>query len=100
VRQIFKYLNPLVQITDANITRTIIRSKVLSAYEAHKDKVVAVLRQSYGMIYVSFDGWGSGNRYSMYGIACFFRDENCQPWKLVFGIPELRTCSVVNNGRK
>jgi hypothetical protein len=27
----------------------------------------------------------------MYGIACFFRDENSQPQKLVLSVPELRT---------
>ncbi|KAG7000877.1 putative AC transposase [Fusarium oxysporum f. sp. conglutinans] len=91
LRQIFEYLNPLVKITDANITRTTIRRKVLSAYEMHKDKVVAALKQSCGLIHVSFDGWKSGNRHSLYGIACFFRDENSQPRKLALGVPELRT---------
>ncbi|KAG7004110.1 putative AC transposase [Fusarium oxysporum f. sp. conglutinans] len=75
LRQIFEYLNPLVKITDANITRTTIRRKVLSAYEMHKDKVVAALKQSCGLIHVSFDGWKSGNRHSF--------------WRLVY--PELRT---------
>ncbi|KAH7461855.1 hypothetical protein FOMA001_g18916 [Fusarium oxysporum f. sp. matthiolae] len=91
LRQIFEYLNPLVKITDANITRTTIRRKVLSAYEMHKDKVIAALKQSSGLIHVSFDGWKSGNRHSLYGIACFFRDENSQPRKLALGVPELRT---------
>ncbi|KAJ3455240.1 hypothetical protein MRS44_013840 [Fusarium solani] len=91
LRQIFEYLNPLVKITDANITRTTIRRKVLSAYEMHKDKVIAALKQSCGLIHVSFDGWKSGNRHSLYGIACFFRDENSQPRKLTLGVPELRT---------
>jgi hypothetical protein len=91
LRQIFEYLNPLVRITDANITRTTVRRKVLSAYEAHKDKVVAVLKQSCGLIHVSFDGWRSGNRHSMYGVACFFRGEDGQLRKLVLGVPELCT---------
>ncbi|OAQ58922.1 restless-like transposase [Purpureocillium lilacinum] len=91
LRRIFEYLNPLVKITDANITRSTIRTKVLAAYETHKEKVMAVLRHSCGLIHVSFDGWKSGNRYSLYGITCFFRDESSQPRKLVLGIPELRT---------
>jgi hypothetical protein len=91
LRRIFEYLNPLVKITDANITRSTIRRKVLSAYETHKNKVAEVLRQSAGLIHISFDGWKSGNRHSLYGIACFFRDENSQPRKLVLGVPELRT---------
>ncbi|KID81255.1 restless-like transposase [Metarhizium guizhouense ARSEF 977] len=91
LRRIFEYLNPLVKITDANITRSTIRRKVLAAYETHKTKVAEVLQQSSGLIHVSFDGWKSGNRHSLYGIACFFRDENSQPRKLVLGVPELRT---------
>ncbi|PWI64137.1 hypothetical protein PCL_12103 [Purpureocillium lilacinum] len=91
LRRIFEYLNPLVKITEANITRTTIRHKVLAAYEAHKDKVMAVLRESCGLIHISFDGWKSGNRYSLYGITCFFRDGSSQPRKLVLGVPELRT---------
>ncbi|OAQ60851.1 restless-like transposase [Purpureocillium lilacinum] len=78
-------------ITDANITRSTIRRKVLAAYETHKEEVMAVLRQSCGLIHVSFDGWKSGNRYTLYGITCFFRDESSQPRKLVLGVPELRT---------
>ncbi|KAG8410272.1 hypothetical protein J3458_022543 [Metarhizium acridum] len=91
LRRIFEYLNPLVKITDANITRSTIRRKILSAYETHKNKVIEVLRQSSGQIHVSFDGWKSGNRHNLYGIACFFRDENSQPRKLVLGVPELQT---------
>lgn len=91
LRQIFEYLNPLVKLTDANISRMTIRRKVLWAYEAHKDKVVAALKQSYSLIHVSFNEWRSGNRHSMYGIACFFRNKDDQPRKLVLGIPELHT---------
>ncbi|EJP69829.1 restless-like transposase [Beauveria bassiana ARSEF 2860] len=76
LRTIFEYLNPLVKITDANISRTTIRYKVLASYEAHKDKVATVLQKSPGLIHISFDGWRSGNRHSLYGVTCFFRDEN------------------------
>ncbi|KAM3448796.1 hypothetical protein NHJ6243_010067, partial [Beauveria neobassiana] len=91
LRTIFEYLNPLVKITDANISRTTIRHKVLASYEAHKDKVAAVLQKSPGLIHISFDGWRSGNRHSLYGVTCFFRDGNSKPCKLVLGVPELRT---------
>ena len=75
MRRIFEYLNPLVEITDANISRTTIRHKVLASYEAHKEKVAVVLRKSPGLIHISFAGWKSGNRHSLYGVTCFFRDE-------------------------
>ncbi|KAM3537964.1 hypothetical protein ARSEF1564_009127 [Beauveria bassiana] len=91
LRTIFEYLNPLVKIIDANISRTTIRHKVLASYEAHKDKVAAVLQKSPGLIHISFDGWRSGNRHSLYGVTCFFRDGNSKPCKLVLGVPELRT---------
>ncbi|KAM5528514.1 hAT family dimerization domain protein, partial [Fusarium oxysporum f. sp. phaseoli] len=81
----------IADITDASITRKNIRHRIQSAYESHKGKVIAALKQSSGLIHVSFNGWKSGNRNSLYGIACFFRDENSQPRKLVLGVPELRT---------
>lgn len=37
LRRIFEYLNPVVKITDANISRMTIRRQVLASYEAHKD---------------------------------------------------------------
>ncbi|KJZ68169.1 hypothetical protein HIM_12437 [Hirsutella minnesotensis 3608] len=91
LRRIFEYLNPLVKITDANISRTTVRHKVILAYERHRERVVEVLRQSCGLIHISFDGWKSGNRHSLYGVTCFFRGEDSQPRKLVLGVPEVRT---------
>jgi hypothetical protein len=90
LRQIFEYLRPLVRITDANITRTTVRRKVLSAYEAHKDKVVAVLKRSCGLIHASFDGWRSKVIY-----AC---DRNNAPLNASTA-RQRRTCSR-RTGRK
>ncbi|GKU23079.1 unnamed protein product [Fusarium langsethiae] len=73
LRQIFEYLNPLVKMTDASITRKTIRHRIPSAYESHKGKVIAALK------------------HSLYGVAYFFQDENSQPRKLVLGVPELQT---------
>ena len=97
LRRIFEYLNPLVEITDANISRTTIRHKVLASYEAHKEKVAVVLRKSPGLIHISFDGWKTGNRHSLYGVTCFFRDENSRPCKLVLGAPDLRARHLGHN---
>ncbi|KJZ68664.1 hypothetical protein HIM_11949 [Hirsutella minnesotensis 3608] len=90
LRHIFEYLNPLVKITDANISSTAIRQRVISAYEKHKSKVVEVLKRADGLVHISFDGWRSANRHSLYGLCCFFRDENSHPRKLVLGVPELQ----------
>ncbi|OBS16090.1 hypothetical protein FPOA_27760 [Fusarium poae] len=55
----------------------------------HRHTVIDVLRQSPGLIHISFDGWTSGNRHTLYGIACFFRDEHNKPRKIVLGVPEV-----------
>lgn len=41
-----------------------------------------------GKIHISFDGWRSSNRHSLYGIRCFYRDEESQLHKIVLGLPE------------
>ncbi|KAM3561796.1 hypothetical protein ARSEF4850_003029 [Beauveria asiatica] len=89
LQAIFEYLNPSVRICGANLTADSIRSRVLSAYKEHKDKVVEVLQRSPGLVHLSFDGWRSGNRLALYGIACFYRDENNKPCKIAIGVPEL-----------
>lgn len=89
LRAIFEYLNPSVGICDANLTADSIRSRVLSAYKEHKETVVEVLQQSPGLVHISFDGWRSGNRLALYGIACFFRDQDDKPCKIAIGVPEM-----------
>ncbi|KJZ71564.1 hypothetical protein HIM_09033 [Hirsutella minnesotensis 3608] len=69
---------------------TIEYAPVISAYEKHKSKVVEVLKRADGLVHISFDGWRSANRHSLYGLCCFFRDENSHPRKLVLGVPELQ----------
>lgn len=89
LQAIFEYLNPSVRICGANLTADSIRSRVLSAYKEHKDKVVEVLQRSPGLVHLSFDGWRSENRLALYGIACFYRDESNKPCKIAIGVPEL-----------
>jgi hypothetical protein len=89
LRAIFDYLNPSVDVCQANITHNTVRKSVITAYEKHKEKVVGVLKKSPGLLHISFDGWRSRNRHSMYGTACFFRDENNRPCKIVLGVPEV-----------
>ncbi|KAM0742766.1 hypothetical protein ACQRIT_002943 [Beauveria bassiana] len=89
LQAIFEYLNPSVRICGANLTADSIRSRVLSAFKEHKDKVVEVLQRSPGLVHLSFDGWRSGNRLALYGIACFYRDESNKPCKIAIGVPEL-----------
>ncbi|KAG7403263.1 putative AC9 transposase [Fusarium oxysporum f. sp. rapae] len=86
---IFDYLNPSVSARKANITHTTVREKIVAAFEQHKQKVIEVLGKAPGLIHISFDGWRSGNRYALYGICCFFRDENNKPCKITLGLPEV-----------
>nr|AAK16925.1 restless-like transposase [Fusarium breviconum] len=91
LRKIFAYLNPCVKLSDANLSATSIRRKIVASYEQHKTKVMEVLQSSPGLIHVSFDGWRSGNRHALYGIMCFFQDEKNKPRKIVLGVPEVST---------
>lgn len=97
LREIFDYLNPSVSVRDANLTHTTIKEKATSAFKQHKQKVVEVLRKAPGLIHISFDGWRSGNRHALYGVCCFFRDENNKPCKVTIGVPELSVSHTGTN---
>jgi hypothetical protein len=90
-------LNPSVSVRDANLTHTTIKDKVASAFKQHKQKVVEVLREAPAVIHISFDGWRSGNRHALYGVCCFFRDENNKPCKATIGVPELSASHTGTN---
>jgi hypothetical protein len=89
LQAIFDYLNPSVSARKANITHTTVREKIVAAFEQHKQKVIDVLCKAPGLIHMSFDGWRSGNRHALYGICCFYRDENSKPCKITLGLPEI-----------
>lgn len=89
LRDIFIYLNPLVESTKANISRTTIHNHALAAYEEKKPEVVQLLSKVKGKIHVAFDGWRSGNRLSLYGIVIFFLDDDDRLQKLVLDLPEV-----------
>ena len=89
LRDLFIYLNPSVEVTQANITNTTVREVAEREFNNNKEKVKEALRKSPGQIYIQYDGWKSGNRHALYGITCVFRDSNNRPQKLVLGLPEL-----------
>lgn len=89
LRDIFEYLNPLVASADAHISHDTVRKRAVAEFEKHKEKVIEVLKNAPGLIHVSFDGWRSRNKHSLYGVACFFRDEDGKARKLILGVPEL-----------
>jgi hypothetical protein len=89
LRDIFEYLNLAVKITNANISDTTVRALINSEFDKHKTRVIETLQKSSGLIHVAFDGWRARNRHSLYGIACFFRDENSKPHKVILGVPEV-----------
>lgn len=89
LRDIFEYLNPLVASADAHISHDTVRKRAVAEFEKHKEKVIEVLKNAPGLIHVCFDGWRSRNKHSLYGVACFFRDEDGKARKLILGVPEL-----------
>jgi hypothetical protein len=88
LREIFDYLSPSVSIQCANLSGSAIRYKIIQEYNRHQQTVIEVLRNSSGLLHISFDGWTSRSRLALYGIACFFRDEKDQPRKILIGVPE------------
>ncbi|KAJ6437048.1 cerato-platanin [Purpureocillium lavendulum] len=89
LRAIFEYLNPFVATADAHISHDTVRKRAIAEYEKHRGTVVEVLRNAPGLIHMSFDGWRSRNKHSLYGVGCFFRNEDGKARKLILGVPEL-----------
>lgn len=89
LRAIFEYLNPSVALREAHVTGDSIRNKIIAEYYKHRDTIIGVLRHCPGLVHISFDGWTARNRHGLCGIACFFRDEQNRPLKIVLGLPEI-----------
>ncbi|KAF4448243.1 restless-like transposase [Fusarium austroafricanum] len=89
LRAIFEYLNLFVVSTDAHVGHDTVRMRAVAEFEKHKGKVIEVLRNAPGLIHISFDGWRSRNKHALYGVACFFRNEDGKARKLILGVPEL-----------
>lgn len=89
LRTIFEYLNPSVALRKAHVTGDSIRNKIIAEYCQHRDTIIGVLRRCPGLVHISFDGWTARNRQSLYGMACFFRDEQNRPLKIVLGLSEI-----------
>ncbi|KAK6843994.1 restless-like transposase [Apiospora arundinis] len=87
-RELLEYLNPSVALRRAIPSSSSIRRLILQEYKAHCQKVIDVLHNCPGKIYISFDGWTSPNQFALYGIVCFYRNEAGKPCKLLLGVPE------------
>jgi hypothetical protein len=87
--RVFNYLSPSIEIRDAHMSPTWVRKKIVDEFHKYKKVVVEALKNSPGQIHISFDGWRAPNRLSMYGIACFYRNQNNKPCKIILGIPEI-----------
>jgi hypothetical protein len=87
-RKILKYFNPLARIYNAVPSSIIIRRFIYRQYKKHLHIIIEVLNTSFGKIYVSFNGWTSPNQASMYGVVCFFRNEQNQLRKLLLNMPK------------
>jgi hypothetical protein len=90
LRRIFEYLNPSVAATNAHISHNTVRKRIVDLHLRHKAHIIDYLRKVPGQIHIAFDGWRSRNRHALYGIVCFYIDNNGAPSKLVLGLPELK----------
>lgn len=89
LRQIFEYLNPAVTIQNAHLSGEAIRNKIVSEFEKHSGTIATFLSNRQGLVHISFDGWTAKNQLPLYGIACFCRDNEGKPVKLILGTPEI-----------
>ncbi|KAM3536991.1 hypothetical protein ARSEF1564_010088 [Beauveria bassiana] len=90
LRRIFEYLNPSVAVTNAHISHSTVRKRIVDLHRRHKAQIIDHLRNIPGKIHIAFDGWRSRNRHALYGIVCFYVDHDGAPCKLVLGLPELK----------
>lgn len=90
LRRIFEYLNPSVAVTNAHISHSTVRKRIIDLHRRHKAQIIDHLRNIPGKIHIAFDGWRSRNRHALYGIVCFYVDHDGAPCKLVLGLPELK----------
>ena len=89
LQQIFEYLNPAINVTNAHITAKTVQSLAFKQFELHRSTVQQVLKRSAGQIHIAFDGARTRNRHALYGVTAVFRDTENQLHKIVLGIPEL-----------
>ncbi|KFA67070.1 hypothetical protein S40285_09701 [Stachybotrys chlorohalonatus IBT 40285] len=79
LRCIFEYLNPSVAATNAHISHNTVRKRIVDLHLRHKAYIMDYLRKIPGQVHIAFDGWRSRNRHALYGIVCFYIDNNGAP---------------------
>jgi hypothetical protein len=84
------YLNLLVRDTNALITHLTARRILVTKYNRHQEAVICLLCSSLGFIHITFDGWSSRNKYSLYSITYSFLDQHFRVQKIVLRLPELQ----------
>lgn len=90
LRRVFEYLNPSVAATNAHISHNTVRQRIVDLHLRHKLQIINHLKAVPGQIHIAFDGWRSRNRHALYGIVCFYINNDGSPSKLVLGLPELK----------
>jgi hypothetical protein len=87
-RKIMEYLNPSVRLRRAIPNDITIRRTIYQQYYKYRQTVIDLLYRSSGQIHIFFNGWTSPNQAALYGIVCFFRNEQNQVQKLLLGVPQ------------
>jgi hypothetical protein len=86
--KIFEYFNAFIHIQEAIPIGATIRQSIYKYYTNYQQHIINLFRDSFGKIYIYFDGWTSFNQYALYGIMCFFRKPDNTLCKLLLGVPE------------
>jgi hypothetical protein len=90
LRALFQYLNPSVEITNANITGRTVYNLAEQEFDKQFGKVADAVQKAPGLIHLAYDGWQSRNRHALYGVTAVYRDQQGRPQKIVLGLPALR----------
>ena len=89
LQDIFNYLNPSVEITQAIISDKIVYAIAEREFNNNKERVKEILQKSPGQIHIQYDDWKSDNHHVLYGITCVFRDFNNRLQKYILDLFEL-----------
>lgn len=85
-RRLLIYINRRVQSALPSAHQ--LREWVIKNYYLHKKTVMLELRNSIGLIHISFDLWNSGNLVSLNGIVAYYHTIKGEPRTILLALPE------------
>ena len=89
LREIFTYLYPSVQVSEAHLSHQTIHRLVVKQFDQHFDSVKSTLKAAVGKVHIAFDGARSNNRHALFGITAMYLDDAYTMRKVTLGVPDL-----------